>query len=106
MCKRISELEENFTGTVIAKRFSLHVKIKKNRYLQKKFLRINYLPVTERVISLAHVLASESLKIVITGVVKWLKFYVIFYEVNVFVLVYYWLFISTKCSLQPTKIYI
>ena len=52
-------------------------------------------------LSFARVLASKSLKIVTTKVVRWLILYVILYEVNVFVLAYSCLFI---CYL--TKLYI
>ena len=53
-------------------------------------------------ISLTGVFVSESLKIAITGVVKWLKLYVILSEVNVFVLAHSWLFI---CHLKLHYIY-
>ena len=82
------------------KNFPYLSKSEKLSSFTENFLRITNLQVTESgfnlfcpLVSLAHVLASDSLKIDTTGVVKWLKLYVILYEVNVFVFVYSWLFI-------------
>ena len=88
ICRKLSELAEDFLGMIIIKKCSL-LSFKKFCHLRKNFcelliyklLRESSFNLFCPFISLACVFAFESLKIATTWVIKWLKLYVILYVV-------------------------